>query len=305
MTRPGGIDSTTRSTCSSYGSWCTGSASRRLRSVTDHRAAIAGVFDRAASTYDATGVDFFSLVGATLVDDAGLSAGDRVLDVGCGRGAALFAAADAVGPAGTVHGFDLAPTMVVLTAAEAAGRGLANVQVEVMDAQEPTLPAAAYDAVLSSLVVFFLPDPLAGLRAWRAAVRAGGRLAITTFVGRNDERWSWLEDVFPDRDSGSSAEKDEEPDPFGSDESLHSLLAEAGFVDASSRVREHLVRFENPEHWQRWSWSHGMRTFWERIPESARGDAWGAARRHLERMRDEPDGLSLRMTVRYTTATAG
>ena len=37
-------------------------------------------------------------------------------------------------------------------------------EIVVGDAQEPDLPATAYDVIGSSLVLFFLPDPLAALR---------------------------------------------------------------------------------------------------------------------------------------------
>ncbi len=49
----------------------------------DRCAAIAGVFDRAAATYDAVGVDFFQVFGAQLVANVDVAADDRVLDVGC------------------------------------------------------------------------------------------------------------------------------------------------------------------------------------------------------------------------------
>jgi len=75
--------------------------------------AIAGVFSRAAATYD-TVIPFFARFGAGLVERAPILPGDRVLDVGCGRGATLLPAAGRVGPTGTVLGVDLAPDMIVL-----------------------------------------------------------------------------------------------------------------------------------------------------------------------------------------------
>ena len=75
----------------------------------DPRQAVAGVFDRAAPTYDNVGVEFIAAVGRTLVSDAGIRPGERVLDVGCGRGAVLIPAADAVGPERSVLGIGGGP----------------------------------------------------------------------------------------------------------------------------------------------------------------------------------------------------
>ncbi|MDQ1600393.1 MAG: hypothetical protein QOD68_1867 [Actinomycetota bacterium] len=276
--------------------------------MTDPREMVAGVFERSAPTYDAVGVAFFTDVGRRLVAMAEVQPGERVVDLGCGRGAALFPAATAVGPTGTALGIDLAPTMVALTRADARVRGLANVSVEMGDAQEPGLTSGRYDVVLSSLTVFFLPDPLAGLRAWRDAVVDGGRLAVTTFAGRDDPRWGWLSEVFPSRDPAATtpdpdAGSDEDTGPFSSSERLHQLLAEAGWQDATSVEQDHDVRFADADQWVDWSWSHGMRMYWERTPESDRPAAEAAAREQLQAM--EADGLMLRMRVRYTTATAG
>jgi ubiquinone/menaquinone biosynthesis C-methylase UbiE len=273
--------------------------------VADRRQAIAGIFDRSAATYDQVGVDFFSVVGAQLVRDAGLAAGQQVLDVGCGRGAVAFAAAEAVGTTGSVLGVDLAPTMVELTADDAKQRGLVQVRTAVMDAQEPDLEAAAFDAVLSSLVLFFLPDPTAALRAWRAATRDGGRLGITTFAGRDDERWSWLKDVFPTRDPKAGTPDAEDRSAFDSTDGVHGLLEEARWVSPSTVEREHVVRYTDAEQWLSWSWSHGMRMFWERTPENRRAEVRREALAHLAAMQERYGELSSRMQVRYTTARAG
>jgi ubiquinone/menaquinone biosynthesis C-methylase UbiE len=272
--------------------------------VTDQREAIAGIFDRAAETYDQVGVRFFADVGDQLVRDADLRSGQRVLDVGCGRGAVAFAAAEAVGTTGSVLGIDLAPSMVELTAREAAQRGLDNVQVAVMDAQEPDLEAAAFDAVLSSLVLFFLPDPVTALRGWRAATRDGGGLGITTFAGRDDERWSWLKDVFPTRDPKAGTPDTEDRGPFDSTDGVHGLLDQAGWVSPTTVEREHVARFADAEQVLRWSWSHGMRMYWERTPEDQHAQVRDRVLAEVADMQERYGELSVRMQVRYTTARA-
>ena len=53
----------------------------------DRKQTTADVFDRAAEMYDQLGVDFFTPMGRDLVGRAGLRPGERVLDLGAGRGA--------------------------------------------------------------------------------------------------------------------------------------------------------------------------------------------------------------------------
>jgi hypothetical protein len=65
------------------------------------------------------------------------------------------------------------------------------------------------------------------------------------------------------------------------------------------------VRFVDADQWVTWSWSHGMRRYWEGLDADDRGAAESRARAHLQRMQSEPEGLLLRMRVRYTTASAG
>jgi ubiquinone/menaquinone biosynthesis C-methylase UbiE len=66
------------------------------------------IFDRLAPEYDAAGPGCFAYFGLRLVEEVGIPAGERVLDVASGRGAVLFAAAEKVGPTGTAVGIDLA-----------------------------------------------------------------------------------------------------------------------------------------------------------------------------------------------------
>jgi hypothetical protein len=69
---------------------------------------IAGVFGRAAPTYERAGPPFFGEVARRLVALADLPAGTRLLDVATGTGAALLQAGQPASPAGMVVGVDLA-----------------------------------------------------------------------------------------------------------------------------------------------------------------------------------------------------
>lgn len=77
----------------------------------DHpqKAHVAALFDRAAESYDAVGVDFFQPLASALVGRAGIEPGMHVLDLGTGSGASLLAAAAQVGATDTVLGLNLSP----------------------------------------------------------------------------------------------------------------------------------------------------------------------------------------------------
>lgn len=272
------------------------------RGTVDLRQATADLFDRSSRTYEAVGVDFFGIFARNLLGDVGLVPGQHVLDVGCGRGAVSFPAAELVGDTGSVTGIDLSPGMVERTAYDIRRRGLTNVAVSVMDGQEPVLPGRAFDVVLASCVVFFLPDPLAGLRAWHDLLAPGGVVGLTTFGGP-DPRWARVEEVFRPFVPAEVIWAMASPaNPFASTENFERTLESVGFVDLSTVVRDHEVRFADPQQWTDWSLSHGQRFFWELIPEERLDDVRATVLARLETLR-EPDGsLLLSQTVRYTVA---
>lgn len=257
---------------------------------------IAGVFDRAADTYDDVGVPWFGPIAAGLVEELAVQPGEHVLDIGCGRGAALLPLARATGPTGSAVGIDLAPRMVELTAADV--RDLPHVEVRVGDAMSPDLPALSYDVVSSCLVLFFLPDPAAALRTWVELLVPGGRTGVTTF-GAQDARWKVVDEVFGPylprgmRDARTTGRQG----PFASDEGMEQLLRGAGLVDVRTAHREIRTRLNDPEHWLRFSWSHGQRAMWEAVPE----DRHAAVRQQLvERLEPLGKPIELTQVVRHT-----
>jgi len=264
------------------------------------------LWDGLAGSYDQVGVDFITPIASGLVDELDPQAGERAVDLGCGRGAALLPIARRVGPSGAVLGGDISPGMLQGCRALAESEGLDRVSLVVLDAQAPD-PGAVdgwvghADLVASSLVLFFLPDPTTALRRWVELLRPGGRLGVATF-GVRDPSWVKLDEVFapslpPDlldaRTSGAAG-------PFGSDAGVESLLRSVDLVDVRTASRRVTVRFADPEHWYRFSMSLGQRAFWSVIPEDLRPDVKAQA---FERLRAvaAPDGsITLWQDARYT-----
>jgi len=144
------------------------------------------VFNLAAPTFG-SGLGIFTHFGQRLVELAGVKAGTRVLDIGSGRGAVLFPAAECVGQDGEVIGIDLSDAMAVATSAEAARRGL-FARVSVMDAEELNFADESFDCVTCGFAVMFFPDQDRSLAQMRRVLKSGGRVALSTWkVYPNDD----------------------------------------------------------------------------------------------------------------------
>lgn len=268
---------------------------------------VAEVFDAVADTYDNVGVEFFRPIAHGLVRELAPRPGERALDVGCGRGAVLFPLAEAVAPGGTVTGIDLAPLMVAATAADVAAAAFdpdhVTVEVRQGDATAPDVAPGSVDLIASSLVLFFLPDPRAALAAWRDLLADGGRVGVSTF-GAHSDTWHAVDGVFaPYLPAAIPDPRNMTADtPFGSDAGMEQLLADAGFTEVRTVSWTTSLRFDDADHWHRWSWSVGQRRMWLLVPEGERPAVRAQAAEHLEATRDAHGRMGFDQVIRYTLA---
>ena len=128
-------------------------------------------FDVAADAYDRfMGRYSIGLVGQ-MADLAGVHAGQRVLDVGCGPGALTTELVSRVG-AGGVSAVD--PSEPFVAAARDRNPGA---DVRQASAERLPFPDETFDAALAQLVVHFMADPVAGLTEMARVTRPGGVVA--------------------------------------------------------------------------------------------------------------------------------
>ncbi len=106
-----------------------------------------------------------------LADLAGVAAGQRVLDVGCGPGALTAELVRRVGAA-AVSAIDPSETFV-----SAARDRHPGVSVEHAAAEQLPFEDHAFDAALAQLVVHFMQRPVDGLREMARVTRRGGVVA--------------------------------------------------------------------------------------------------------------------------------
>lgn len=262
------------------------------------RAAIVSFWDELSDVYDPEGVEFFRPIARRLVELAEITAGGHVLDVGCGRGAVVAAAADAVGPGGRVLGIDISERMVEQTKALARERGLVQADAVVADGEAPPVVAGSLDAVLSSMALFLVPDAAAALRAYALALRPSGRLAFSTF-GSGDV-WQRIENVVRSF-VPNLQRRNHEHAWFATPAGIESLVEGNGFTRVQIHNESQPVAFATAEAWYEWTFSTPFRRLWRAVPKTERGPARAAAVAELPPPNAE-GRLILDTAVRYTRA---
>lgn len=149
----------------------------------------------------------FDEIFKALFDAANLKSGEAVLDVGCGTGPTLLAAAKAVGKTGKVLGIDVAPPLV----ARASERIPRNVSLIIGDAGTYEYDAGAFDVIIANFGIMFFQDNEAAFRNLRQAVKKGGRMAATAWATPPENPWFSM----PRRIVDENIPEVPRPDPMG------------------------------------------------------------------------------------------
>jgi len=162
------------------------------------------------------------------LDLARLQPGNAVLDVGCGTGTLLLAAAERVGSSGALRGIELSKEM----AAHARNKAEAHrVPLEVVEGSADSLPypPASFDAIFCTLVFHHLPQTMqeTAIREMRRVLRLGGRVVIVDWQRPSSFARAIFSPLFPVNFLHSFGPSRPPMDV----QSIESLMREIGFED--------------------------------------------------------------------------
>jgi O-methyltransferase/aklanonic acid methyltransferase len=244
---------------------------------------VSALYDRVAPHYGLVGPDVFGRLGRRLVEAAGVGEGDRVLDVGTGRGACLIPSAEAIGERGRVVGVDLSAAMVRETVARVSRYGLRNAEVLRMDAGRLAFADSAFDRVLCAFAIFLFSSPEAALAEWRRVLRPGGRIGVS-IAGRGDERWRWYEERLLALHEAHGLPLSPTSGGLRQPDEIKTALAEAGFTDVQAISEEHEFRYADGREWWAAKWTHGARYPLERMPPQVMEEFRAEVLERIDRM---------------------
>jgi SAM-dependent methyltransferase len=198
-------------------------------------------FDVSADAYDRFMGRYSAPLSPQLADLAGVAAGQRALDVGCGSGMLTGELVGRLG-AGSVAAIDPSERFVDAVRARFPG-----VDVRRGTAEDLPYGDGEFDAALSQLVVHFMRDPVAGLREMARVTRPGGAVAASVWDlagGRAPISPFWRAAVAVDPHARS-----EMAVTGGRAGHLESLFAEAGLEDVRGLEQPAVVQHPTFDEW--------------------------------------------------------
>ena len=205
-------------------------------------------YDSASLDYQEASERFWKFLSLRTVEQMDLPLGGRVLDVACGPGVSTVAAAESVGPEGRVVALDSSDQMLRMASERATGHGVENVEVQLADMAQLDAPPGSFDAVISVLGVFYVPDMPALVSALWRILKPGGQLAITTLgEGAFEPAFGiWKGAVRAERPEAPltfSWERTEDPD------GVRALLESAGVQGPTIQLEPREVPIPIPDDW--------------------------------------------------------
>jgi ubiquinone/menaquinone biosynthesis C-methylase UbiE len=186
-----------------------------------------------------------SAIYQSLLHEAELLPGDRVLDLGCGSGTHFGWIAAQIGPEGSLVGYDDDPEHLRL-AEERRRTATWAAQVELQQGSLHQLPFAdaSFDAVWCAGTLQYEADPIGAIREMVRVVRPGGKVAVqdvemhTMLLGpMPDELLIALKDCLPRGATGVRAGRNAFVDWFVGHK-LRGYLLQAGLREVRGDVRQ-------------------------------------------------------------------
>ncbi len=172
----------------------------------------------------------FEPVVKLLIERAGVSGGEFVLDIGCGAGTTSIALGRAVGPGGKVLAVDVSAPLLERARSQAPA-GL-PVEFVLADATAYPFPPSRAHLLFSRFGVMFFADPARSFANMRAGLREGARLLFACWREPRENPWLMLPLQAAYRHVPRLPEAGpEEPGPFSfaSAQRVRSILERAGF----------------------------------------------------------------------------
>jgi ubiquinone/menaquinone biosynthesis C-methylase UbiE len=159
--------------------------------------AVKGYFKKVAADWDEMRHGYYDdSLADTIIEEADITVGSTVLDLGCGTGFLTTRAAKAVGQSGKVIAIDSSEEMLENAKGKLKDAGLSErVDLRVGDAERIPLDDASVDTIVANMVLHHCPEPELALREMARVLKANGTLVFADLEAHNED---WMRDEMAD-----------------------------------------------------------------------------------------------------------
>jgi SAM-dependent methyltransferase len=166
-----------------------------------------------------------------MLDLAGVSSGQKILDIAAGAGEQTITAARKVGPSGSVLATDLSPNILGFAKEMARRENLHNIETQVMDGENLTLPDGTFDVAFSRVGLIYFPDQQKALKETWRVLKPGGRIAAIVYSTADKNEFFSIPISIIRKRAGLPAPLPGQPGPFslGAPGVIEEAFSKAGF----------------------------------------------------------------------------
>lgn len=205
---------------------------RKQVELNEFKQQVADYFNQ-RSNYDDEG-DFHPRLAHSLIEYAGISSGQKILDIATGTGLVAIEAAQLVGPEGQVVGVDISPGMLSQAKQKTEAAGLSSLEFLQADVETVNFPDNSFDVVLCCSALVYLRNIPTALRRWYQFLKPGRLLGFNSFAETTFVATAVLVKVAKRYGIALSSPNK----PTGTAQKCSALLQEAGFEDVEVKTEQ-------------------------------------------------------------------
>ncbi len=173
-----------------------------------------------------------------MLEMAGITRGDRVLDIAAGAGEQSIMTARKVGATGYVLATDISSNILEYAKQLAQQEGVNNIETRVMDGENLTLEDETFDAVISRVGLIYFPDQQKALTEMLRVLKPGGKVAAIVYSTPEENKFFSVPVSIIRNRAKLPPPLPGQPGPFslGGKGIIDDVFSKAGFINVSSEL---------------------------------------------------------------------
>ncbi|MGH4123434.1 MAG: class I SAM-dependent methyltransferase [Clostridium sp.] len=227
------------------------------------------VWDKVAPTFGKIGPIYWQKFGSRLVELSRMNKGEKILDIGVGRGASLFPAINKIGKEGYVVGIDTSEVMVSETYKDIVKQKIDNAKVIKMNAQTLEFDDDFFDNVICGFGMGYLLYSDCKLTEIIRVLKKEGQVGFSIWALQEDQKWlTEIVNKYLHTDSSNQNNNKKSDLPkFDTAKDVRKILEDAGLRNVNIYKENADVNYTTKEQWWEEMWSNAVRAVFEAVEE--------------------------------------